>query len=170
MKPSLLIIISFCIISSSLDAQRVEFDETVEIRKITPVLRLFNTLADRLEGSLFTTNGDLNVEAEFDDLDLRAVDDIRVRGDTIIFSDGSSTPRTEFTFHHNDGVAGMHGLTIENNGANNNRWGFFVVDLTGDMRLIRNGLIAGTFAPDGVYTNSDFRLKKVGNAYPQVIR
>ncbi len=96
----------------------------------------------------------LSVDAS-KDLSLTA-DNIIIRGDNI----STEKSYSDFAFIHESGSSALHGLTIRNNGNNNNYWTFYTLNGDGNMSLTRNGSVVGTFASNGVYTASDNRMKR----------
>ena len=79
------------------------------------------------------------------------------------FGLGTSSPATSIHFLHSSGGPSLgDGFTIENEGANNNRWNMYVQNGSGELWLYKNELYRGRFDDiSGAYTStSDRRLKK----------
>lgn len=104
-----------------------------------------------------------NTQSGFLGLSINGARNISMITDKIEFrTDNMSTEESysDFAFVHESGSSAAHGITFRNVGVNNNYWTFYTLDGTGNLSLTRNGTVVGTFAPDGVYTGSDKKLKK----------
>lgn len=75
---------------------------------------------------------------------------------------GITAPTTDLHIvHANGSPAAGDGLTIQNVGANNHAWNFFVSNTSGNLILYKNTALRGQWdATGGTYTASDRRLKK----------
>ena len=161
MKITLLIVSSLIFTIAFMKAQSTVLEGNTRISDLTPTLELFDSGSgeNRIEGILDENSDDIRLMSLIDDIRLISADDIHFQGDNLTFGH-SLESRTEFTFHHNIGANGNHGLTIENVESSNNRWTFYTVDGNGKLNLFYNATLAGSFATDGVYTASDKKLKK----------